>query len=151
MNYLDIQLVTDFAEIPTAEMMQTWVDAVLKESEQDSEIVVRLVDEAESAGLNSQYRHKSGPTNVLSFPFEAPEGFETDLLGDLVICAPLLAQEAKQQNKALFDHWAHILIHGVLHLVGYDHLQDDEAEEMEALEIKILSTLNIDNPYLDRE
>ena len=151
MNYLDIQLATDFAEIPTAEMMQTWVDAVLKESEQDSEIVVRLVDEAESAGLNSQYRHKSGPTNVLSFPFEAPEGFETDLLGDLVICAPLLAQEAKQQNKALFDHWAHILIHGVLHLVGYDHLQDDEAEEMEALEIKILSTLNIDNPYLDRE
>ena len=74
-----------------------------------------------------------------------------DLLGDLVICAPLIAQEAQQQNKALFDHWAHILIHGVLHLIGYDHLQDDEAEEMEALEIKILSTLNIDNPYLDRE
>lgn len=151
MNYLDIQLATEFAEIPTAEMMQTWVDAVLKASEQDSEIVVRLVDEPESAELNAQYRHKTGPTNVLSFPFEAPEGFEMDLLGDLVICAPLLAQEAQQQNKALFDHWAHILIHGVLHLVGYDHLQDDEAEEMEALEIKILSTLNIDNPYLDRE
>ena len=151
MNYLDIQLATDFSEVPTAEMMQTWVDAVLKDSEQDSEIVVRLVDEAESAELNSQFRHKSGPTNVLSFPFEAPEGFEMDLLGDLVICAPLLAQEASQQNKALFDHWAHILIHGVLHLVGYDHLQDDEAEEMESLEIKILSTLNIDNPYLDRE
>lgn len=151
MNYLDIQLASDFAEIPSAEMMQIWVDAVLKDSEQDSEIVVRLVDEPESAALNTQYRHKSGPTNVLSFPFEAPEGFEMDLLGDLVICAPLLAQEASQQKKALFDHWAHILIHGVLHLVGYDHLQDDEAEEMEALEIKILSTLNIDNPYLDRE
>jgi probable rRNA maturation factor len=151
MNYLDIQLATEFAEIPTAVMMQLWVDAVLKDSEQDSEIVVRLVDESESAELNLQYRHKSGPTNVLSFPFEAPEGFEMDLLGDLVICAPLIAQEAQQQNKALFDHWAHILIHGVLHLIGYDHLQDDEAEEMEALEIKILSTLNIDNPYLDRE
>jgi probable rRNA maturation factor len=151
MNYLDIQLATEFAEIPTAAMMQLWVDAVLKDSEQDSEIVVRLVDESESAELNLQYRHKSGPTNVLSFPFEAPEGFEMDLLGDLVICAPLIAQEAQQQNKALFDHWAHILIHGVLHLIGYDHLQDDEAEEMEALEIKILSTLNIDNPYLDRE
>ena len=151
MNYLDIQLATEFAEIPTAAMMQLWVDAVLKDSEQDSEIVVRLVDESESAELNLQYRHKSGPTNVLSFPFEAPEGFEMDLLGDLVICAPLIAQEAQQQNKALFDHWAHILIHGVLHLIGYDHLQDNEAEEMEALEIKILSTLNIDNPYLDRE
>ncbi|NBV75216.1 MAG: rRNA maturation RNase YbeY [Methylococcaceae bacterium] len=151
MNYLDIQLATEFAEIPTAAMMQLWVDAVLKDSEQDSEIVVRLVDESESAELNLQYRHKSGPTNVLSFPFEAPEGFEMDLLGDLVICAPLIAQEAQQQNKALFDHWAHILIHGVLHLIGYDHLQDNEAEEMEALEIKILSALNIDNPYLDRE
>lgn len=151
MNHLDIQCVTRCTDIPSAEQMQIWVDAVLTDSEQESEIVVRLVDEAESAELNSQYRHKLGSTNILSFPFEAPEGFDIDLLGDLVICAPLIAEEAIQQHKPLMHHWAHILIHGVLHLIGYDHIQDDEAEEMEALEIRILSTLSIDNPYLDRE
>jgi probable rRNA maturation factor len=111
--------------------------------------VIRLVDDQESAELNQQYRHKQGPTNILSFPFEAPDGFDTDLLGDLVICTPLIALEAQQQNKQLFDHWAHITIHGVLHLLGYDHIDDAEAEEMEALEIKILSRLNINNPYLE--
>ena len=147
MNYLDLQIASDYAEIPSFEQMQGWVDAVLTDAAQDSEIVIRVVDEAESAALNSQYRHKQGPTNVLSFPFEAPEGFEMDLLGDLVICAPLLAQEASQQHKPLLHHWAHIIIHGVLHLIGYDHLDDAEAEEMEGLEIRILKALNIENPY----
>jgi probable rRNA maturation factor len=149
MNYLDIQLATSYADYPTEQQFQLWVDTVLQEDDQDSEIVIRLVDDQESAELNQQYRHKSGPTNILSFPFEAPDGFDTDLLGDLVICAPLIAQEAQQQNKQLFDHWAHITIHGVLHLLGYDHIDDAEAEEMEALEIKILSRLNINNPYLE--
>jgi probable rRNA maturation factor len=149
MNYLDIQLATSYADYPTEQQFQLWVDAVLQEDDQDSEIVIRLVDDQESSELNQQYRHKSGPTNILSFPFEAPDGFDSDLLGDLVICAPLIALEAQQQNKSLFDHWAHITIHGVLHLLGYDHIDDAEAEEMEALEIKILSRLNINNPYLE--
>ncbi|MEY4211236.1 MAG: hypothetical protein RLZ92_1617 [Pseudomonadota bacterium] len=149
MNYLDIQLATSYADYPTEQQFQLWINTVLQEDDQDSEIVIRLVDDQESAELNQQYRHKQGPTNILSFPFEAPDGFDTALLGDLVICAPLIALEAQQQNKPLFDHWAHITIHGVLHLLGYDHINDSEAEEMEALEIKILSRLNINNPYLE--
>ena len=149
MNYLEIQLATSYADYPSEQQFQLWVDTVLQEDDQDSEIVIRLVDDQESAELNQQYRHKQGPTNILSFPFEAPDGFDTDLLGDLVICTPLIALEAQQQNKQLFDHWAHITINGVLHLLGYDHIDDAEAEEMEALEIKILSRLNINNPYLE--
>lgn len=147
MNYLELQIATEFADYPTEQQFQTWVDTVLSDQSVDSEIVIRLVDGEESAELNQQYRHKAGPTNILSFPFEAPDGFEMDLLGDLVICAPLIAEEARQQGKALWHHWAHITIHGVLHLLGYDHIEDAEAEEMEALEIKLLHQLNIANPY----
>lgn len=147
MNYLDIQIVTTANAYPSEEQFQRWVNTVLSDAEQDSEVVIRLVDDTESADLNQQYRHKSGPTNILSFPFEAPAGIEMDLLGDLVICAPLIAREAQQQHKALEHHWAHITIHGILHLLGYDHIDDGEAEEMEALEIKFLNMLNIANPY----
>lgn len=147
MNYLELQIATDFADYPTEQQFQAWIDAVLTDQSVDSEIVIRLVDAAESGELNQQYRHKSGPTNILSFPFEAPEGIDMDLLGDLVICAPLIAEEARQQSKPLIHHWAHITIHGVLHLLGYDHVEEAEAEEMEALEIKLLHKLNIANPY----
>lgn len=146
MNYIDIQIATA-ASYPEAQLFQCWVDAALVGRETDSEIVIRLVDDVESAELNQQYRHKSGPTNILSFPFEAPAGMDLDLLGDLVICAPLIAQEAEQQDKLAEHHWAHITVHGVLHLLGYDHIVEAEAERMEALEIKILSQLNIANPY----
>jgi probable rRNA maturation factor len=124
------------------------VDAALEGFNQDTEIVVRIVDEQESAELNEQYRHKSGPTNILSFPVEVPEGIELNLLGDLVICAPVLEKEALEQHKTLSDHWAHIIVHGVLHLLGYDHLDDEEAELMENKEIAILKQLTIKNPYL---
>ena len=147
MNYLELQIATEFADYPTEQQFQAWVDTVLTDQGVDSEIVIRLVDDAESAALNQQYRHKSGPTNILSFPFEAPEGMDMDLLGDLVICTPLIAEEARQQNKPLLNHWAHITIHGVLHLLGYDHVEDAEAEEMETLEINLLQQLNIANPY----
>lgn len=147
MNYLDIQIATETSDYPSKPQFQQWVDAVLTDQEQNSEIVIRLVDATESAELNQQYRHKQGPTNILSFPFEAPDGIEMDLLGDLVICAPKIADEARQQNKPLNDHWAHITIHGVLHLLGYDHIEDSEAEEMETLEIKLLNMLKIANPY----
>lgn len=149
MNYLDLQIVSDRQDYPEQRCFQEWVDAVLTDTEQDSEIVIRLVDEAESAELNRQYRHKSGPTNILSFPFDAPDGMEMDLLGDLVICVPLIVEEALQQHKQTTHHWAHITIHGVLHLLGYDHMTDQEAEQMEALEIEILKKLNIANPYME--
>jgi probable rRNA maturation factor len=149
MNHLDIQLATVFKDVPGRQQFQLWMDTVLIDPEQDSEIVVRLVDKAESAELNQQYRHKQGPTNILSFPFDAPAGIDTDLLGDLVICAPLIAEEALKQRKSAADHWAHITIHGILHLLGYDHIDEAEAEEMEALEIKLLNVLHIANPYLE--
>ncbi|MBS4050976.1 MAG: rRNA maturation RNase YbeY [Methylomonas sp.] len=147
MNYLDIQIATESSDYPSERQFQRWVDTVLADPGQDSEIVIRLVDDAESAELNRRYRHKPGSTNILSFPFEAPEGVELDLLGDLVICVPLIAQEARQQDKLPEHHWAHITIHGTLHLLGYDHIEETEAEEMEALEIKFLNKLNIANPY----
>lgn len=147
MNYLDIQIATDFPDLPSEAQFKHWVDTVLQDTEQDSEIVIRLVDKPESAELNQQYRNKQGPTNILSFPFEAPDNIDMDLLGDLVICAPLIAEEAGEQHKQAEHHWAHITIHGVLHLLGYDHVEDGEAEEMETLEIKLLNVLNIANPY----
>jgi len=147
MNSVEIQTIFESAGQPSEAQIQLWVDTALEEFEQDTEIVVRIVDESESAELNEQYRHKQGPTNILSFPVEIPEGIDLNLLGDLVICAPVLEKEAQQQNKILAHHWAHIIMHGVLHLLGYDHLDDEQAEEMESKEIALLQQLNIPNPY----
>ncbi len=150
MNHVELQIASESTQLPTQQMMQHWVDAVLTDSEQDSELVVRIVDEAEMQQFNLQYRDKQGTTNILSFPFDSPQGLQSELLGDLLVCAPVVEKEAKQQQKTLLDHWAHMIIHGVLHLIGYDHIKDDEAEEMEALEIKILNTINIKNPYEEK-
>lgn len=147
MNFIEIQTIYQSEGQPEPEQIQRWVDAALADYEPDTEIVVRIVDEQESAELNEQYRHKPGPTNILSFPVEVPDGIELDLLGDLVICAPVLEKEALEQHKVLADHWAHIIVHGVLHLLGYDHIDEAEAELMESKEIAILDTLNILNPY----
>lgn len=149
MNQLDIQTEFESAYQPTPEQFQCWVDAALAEIDQNTEIVIRIVHEAESAELNERYRHKPGPTNILSFPADVPEEVDLDLLGDLVICAPVVEKEAEQQHKPVFDHWAHIVVHGVLHLLGYDHIDDDEAEIMESKEIAILNKLNITNPYIE--
>ena len=148
MNLVEIQTLHKSTGQPDQEHIQRWVDAALDGFNQDTEIVVRIVDEQESAELNEQYRHKQGPTNILSFPVDVPDGIELNLLGDLVVCAPVLEREALEQHKALSDHWAHIIVHGVLHLVGYDHIDDDEAELMESKEIIILNKLTIKNPYL---
>jgi len=150
MNQIDLQRVFESDGQPDQNSLQLWVDTALANVEEDTEVVLRIVDVDESAELNQNYRHKLGPTNILSFPFEAPDiaGFESDLLGDLVICAPVLASEAQEQHKPLLDHWAHIVIHGVLHLLGYDHIDDADAQEMESKEIAILKQLNIPNPYL---
>jgi probable rRNA maturation factor len=148
MNQIEVQVVFSSPGQPDKAQIQQWVDAALQDYGKDTEIVVRIVDVHESAQLNKQYRHKPGPTNILSFPIEVPEGIELNLLGDLVVCAPVVEREAIEQQKLLTHHWAHIIIHGVLHLLGYDHIEDAEAEVMESLEIKILQTLNISNPYL---
>jgi probable rRNA maturation factor len=111
---------------------------------------LRLVDEAESADLNQRYRGKAGPTNILSFPFEPPPGARgRRYLGDLAICAPVVAREAVEQGKALEAHWAHLVVHGVLHLLGYDHLEEAEAQLMEGLETRTLGELGFPPPYED--
>jgi len=150
MNYLDFQIVSISKYLPDEALFKTWVDTVLKDPSQDSEIVIRIVDKEEMIQFNEQYRNKKGTTNILSFPFEAPEGVESDLLGDLLVCAAVVEAEAAEQNKKLEHHWAHMIVHGVLHLIGYDHINDEDAEEMEALEIKILKTIKIDNPYEEK-
>lgn len=149
MNHIEIQTVFESKGQPDQQQIQLWVDTALDDYGQDTEIVVRIVDEQESAELNEQYRHKSGPTNILSFPADLPEGIELDLLGDLVICAPVIEKEALEQNKILAHHWAHIIVHGVLHLLGYDHIDEMEAELMENKEIAILDKLRINNPYIE--
>ena len=110
-------------------------------------LVVRIVDESESESLNTTYRQKHQSTNVLSFPFEAPPGIDEPHLGDLVVCAPVVEREAQQQNKSLESHWAHMIVHGVLHLQGLDHQNEQEAEEMESLERQILADLGYPDPY----
>ncbi|MCV2402439.1 rRNA maturation RNase YbeY [Marinomonas sp. C2222] len=149
---LDLQIATtDTENLPNEAHFQTWLDTALANSNDDFEVTIRLVDEEESHSLNHQYRGKDKSTNVLSFPFESPEGIELPLLGDLVVCVQVVTREAHEQNKPLMHHWAHMIIHGVLHLCGYDHIKDDEAEEMEALETQLLASLSIPDPYLITE
>ncbi|NQZ86083.1 MAG: rRNA maturation RNase YbeY [Colwellia sp.] len=148
---LDLQQACDTPNLPTNTQFQLWVDTALNHYQKDFELTIRLVEIIESQSLNLQYRKKDKPTNVLSFPFEVPEGIELDLLGDLVICADVVAGEAKEQRKDLHNHWAHMVIHGCLHLLGYDHIDDNEATEMEALETKLLNKLNISDPYIINE
>lgn len=134
--------------VPDQAEFERWLEPVLR-SNPGAILTIRMVDEDESAGLNLQYRQKDGPTNVLSFPADLPEEVDLPLLGDLVICAPLVQAEAAEQNKALDAHWAHLVIHGTLHLLGYDHLEEPEAEEMEALEVQLLGVLGFADPYAD--
>jgi probable rRNA maturation factor len=147
-NHIDLQIACEASGLPSLEDFQRWTDTVLTAvTDEKFELTIRLVTIEESQQLNRQYRHKDKPTNVLSFPFEVPEGIELNLLGDLVVCVPVVEREAKEQSKSLLDHWAHMIIHGCLHLLGYDHITDADADEMEALEIKILAYLSIGNPY----
>ncbi len=133
--------------VPDPSIVHRWVTAALADHPGDAELAVRIVDEAESAALNSHYRHKPGPTNVLSFPAELPEVVDVPLLGDLVICAPVVAREAREQGKGADAHWAHMLVHGTLHLLGYDHVDEDGARRMEALETRIITGLGFPPPY----
>ena len=145
---LDLQLATTAADAPTQAQFQQWLDAAVLPFQAEAEVTIRVVDEAESQQLNFDYREKDKPTNVLSFPFQQPPGMELPLLGDLVICAQVVAKEAAEQGKPLAAHWAHMVVHGCLHLLGFDHINDADAEEMEAEEILILQSLGLPNPYL---
>ena len=146
---VDLQIATQSSFIPDQATIKQWVMSALQlcNVNHEVELSVRIVSEKEITGLNSQYRHKDYATNVLSFPYEAMPGVELPLLGDIVICADVVNSEAQQQGKTESDHWAHMVIHGVLHLLGYDHLDDNEAQLMESLEMKILAGLGINNPY----
>ena len=147
--FVDLQIATENIEgLPTEEQIAQWATAAVQPKGDEVEMTVRIVDEAESHELNLTYRGKDRPTNVLSFPFECPDEVELPLLGDLVICRQVVEREAAEQDKPLMAHWAHMVVHGSLHLLGYDHIEDDEAEEMESLETQIMQGLGFDDPYL---
>ncbi|WP_231760001.1 rRNA maturation RNase YbeY [Microbulbifer elongatus] len=148
---LDVQRATSCSQLPADTDLALWASVAVGEHRAHAEIALRIVDEDESQALNHQYRGKDKPTNVLSFPADIPPELGLPLLGDLVICAPVVAREAEQQHKALSAHWAHMVVHGTLHLLGYDHIEDDEAEIMENLETRILGSLGIKDPYLPAE
>lgn len=145
---LDLQLASSASDLPDNTQFQSWLNAAILPFQDEAEVTIRIVDEQESQQLNLQYRGKDKATNVLSFPFQCPPGIELPLLGDLVICAGVVHAEAAEQNKPLAAHWAHMVVHGCLHLLGFDHINDADAEQMEAEEIQILQQLGISNPYL---
>jgi probable rRNA maturation factor len=146
---LDLQIACASSQgLPDESTFQRWLEGVLPQFQEEAEVTIRIVDEAESNELNLTYRGKDKPTNVLSFPFEAPPGIELPLLGDLIICRQVVEQEAIEQQKQLEAHWAHMVVHGSLHLLGYDHIDDDEAEEMESLETEIMQDMGYPDPYL---
>jgi probable rRNA maturation factor len=144
---LEVQYALEDGELPTQQDFRVWTLAALQQCSAPVEVLIRVVDAPESRDLNRRYRGKDKATNVLSFPFEAPPGIASRHLGDVVICAPVVKREALEQGKRASDHWAHLVVHGVLHLCGYDHQGEQDAEEMEALEKRILQHMGIADPY----
>lgn len=146
---LDVQYATQSTEVPDKTALARWARAALAGAPVNAELTVRIVDEPESAGLNERYRRKQGPTNVLSFPYDEPPAADGRLVGDLVVCAPVVQREARAQGKPETAHWAHMVVHGIMHLRGYDHMDQQEAAVMEGLEVEVLRKLGFPNPYSD--
>lgn len=144
---VDIQRASNEHNLPTDRLLRKWARNAVQNNAPDCELTVRIVDEEEGAALNEQWRKKKGPTNVLSFPYTGDEHLAPGLLGDIVICAPVVRREAEEQHKPLEAHWAHMVVHGILHLQGYDHINAEGAEEMEAVEARLLQALGYTNPY----
>lgn len=145
---VDVQVATDQAGLPAPAQITRWVETALAGQVDTAELVIRIVGEAEGRELNERWRGGSGATNVLSFPAGDAGKVIPGLLGDIVICAPLVAREAAEQGKPEPAHWAHLVIHGVLHLLGYDHVDEGDAGVMEALEVEKLAGLGIPDPYV---
>lgn len=139
---LIVQYATEYTAVPSRPQFRHWTKVALM---QEAEVVLRLVDEKEGRELNQQFRNKNYATNVLTFVYDDAE----PLTGDIILCAPVISDEAQQQNKNLMAHYAHLTIHGLLHLQGYDHIEDSDATTMEQLEIQILTKLGFTNPYLE--
>ncbi len=147
MASLDIQIACQNLSVPAKEELLTWIEAALQHKNKNKNVSLRIVDRKEMQQLNAQYRNKDKPTNVLSFSCDLPDDVDDPLLGDIVICGPVIEQEAKEQKKQVKAHWAHLLVHGTLHLQGYDHVNASEASLMEGLETDILVNLGFPEPY----
>ncbi len=144
---IELQNAAPHANVPARSQFECWAQAIRSAEDRPQEVAVRIVDEEEMTRLNQHYRHKAGPTNVLSFPAELPADIDLPFLGDVVICAPVVIDQARQQGKPEQSHWAHMIVHGILHLQGYDHINEADARQMESLEIQIMQQLGFENPY----
>jgi probable rRNA maturation factor len=153
--FVDLQIACeDECNIPALPSIEKWIQSAIiagTSPKEEAELTIRIVEVEESQQLNGQYRNKNNPTNVLSFPFQNPPGITLPLLGDLVICKKIVEDEAQEQNKTLTEHWAHMLIHGTLHLLGYDHIDNQDALEMEGLETNLLIELGFNDPYFSEK
>ena len=151
---VELQLaVVDREGIPAEDTLAKWAGQALETGGRtaDAELTVRVVEPDEIQHLNGIYRHMDKPTNILSFPFECPSEVDLPLIGDLVVCLKVLKREALEQHKSVEEHFAHLIVHGCLHLIGYDHIEPSDAQVMEPLEIKAVQALGYDNPYKDDE
>ena len=146
-QYAQEEMLEAEADIPPPKAFKRWVAAALSGRAESGELTIRVVGVAEGTMLNESFRHRSGPTNVLAFPMDSSPESDLPLLGDLIICAPLVLQEAREQHKAPLAHWAHLTVHGTLHLLGYDHDEPGKAEIMERLEAVIIEGLGYPDPY----
>ena len=147
---LELQIASNAKTLPHPAQFREWIGNTLDDKYDNVELTIRIVDVEEMTILNETYSKKTGPTNVLSFPSEIDESFDINLLGDIIICAPVVQKEAEEANIDLIAHWAHMVVHGTLHLLGYDHINSDDADAMEALETNILTNLGYPAPYGDK-
>lgn len=144
---LAVQRAVEESDAPGEAAFRGWAEAALSGRREATELVIRIVGAEEGQALNATWRGRDRPTNVLSFPADLPPELELPLLGDLVLCAPVVAAEAREQGKSVSDHYAHLTVHGLLHLLGFDHEDEAEAQRMEAEERRILAGLGIEDPY----
>ena len=147
---IEIQYATEINDLPEEGLIKKWVNSSLNGYIENAELTIRIVDKAEGAQLNEKWRNAQGPTNVLSFPYSELNETTKSIQGDIVICAPVILREAAEQKKSVDAHWAHIIVHGILHLLGYDHDNENDANEMESLETSILGKLKIPDPYISK-